>query len=123
MRRALILASTSKYRRELLTRLRVPFEARPPHVDEHILPNEAPEAAAVRLARAKAEAIARGSDAIVIGSDQIAALDGRILRKPGGHHAALEQLDACRGRTVRFFTAAAVIDGRSGRRWQTVDVT
>src|SRR5690606_15941072 len=123
MTRPLILASTSKYRAELLARLRLPFETRSPHVDEHIAPGEPPEAAAARLARAKAEAVAGATDALVIGADQIPSLDGRILRKPGHHRAALEQLEACRGRSVVFHTAAAVIDGLDRRVWETVDVT
>lgn len=123
MSRTLILASTSKYRAELLARLRLPFETRSPSVDEDILPGEAPDAAAARLALAKAEAVARGADALVIGADQIPSLDGRILRKPGTHAAALEQLVAFRGRTVLFHTAAAVIDARDGSAHRTVDVT
>jgi septum formation protein len=126
--RPLILASTSKYRAELLARLRMPFETRAPHVDEDIGPDEPAAAAAARLARAKAEAVATATDAIatdaiVIGADQIPSLDGKILRKPGHHRAALEQLEACRGRTVVFHTAAAVIDGRDRSTWSTVDTT
>lgn len=121
--RRLILASTSKYRAELLARLNLPFETRSPHVDESIPPGEAPEAAAVRLAVAKARAVARGTDAIVIGADQIPSLDGRILRKPGSHRAALEQLEASSGRTVVFHTAAAIVDSRDGSVRSTVDVT
>src|SRR5690606_6444472 len=121
--RRLILASTSKYRAELLARLNLPFETCSPRVDEVIPPGEAPEAAAARLAVAKAEAVAAGTDAIVIGADQIPSLDGRILRKPGSHRAALEQLEACSGRTVVFHTAASVVDGRDGSVRTTVDVT
>jgi len=121
--RRLILASTSKYRAELLARLHLPFETRSPRVDEEIPPGEAPEAAAARLAVAKAEAVASGTDAIVIGADQIPSLDGRILRKPGTHRVALEQLEACSGRTVVFHTAAAIVDGRDGSVRKTVDVT
>lgn len=123
MSRPLVLASTSKYRAELLARLRLPFETRAPRVDEHIPPGEPPAAAASRLARAKAAALAHETDAVVIGADQIPSLDGRILRKPGHHRAALDQLEACAGRSVVFHTAAAVIDGRDGRVWETVDVT
>ncbi len=119
----LILASTSRYRRELLARLRVPFAARSPHVDEHIPADEPPAMAAARLALAKAEAVARDVDAVVIGADQIPSLDGRILRKPGHHRAALEQLEACSGRTVIFHTATAVLDRAHGRVWQTLDLT
>ena len=123
MTRPLILASTSKYRAELLARLRLPFETRSPSVEEEIAPDEPASAAAARLARAKAEAVAAGTDAVVIGADQIPSLDGRILRKPGHHRAALEQLEACRGRSVVFHTAATVVDGRDGSTWSTVDVT
>jgi len=121
--RKLVLASTSKYRAELLARLRLPFETRSPDVDEEIAPGEPPEAAAARLAAAKAEAAARGTDALVIGADQVPSLGGRILRKPGDHRTALEQLLACRGRTVVFHTAAAIVDGRNGAAHRTVDVT
>ena len=121
--RRLILASTSKYRAELLARLRLPFETRSPQVDEEIPPGETPPDAAARLALAKARAVASGADAIVIGADQIPSLDGRILRKPGTHRAALEQLEACSGRTVVFHTAAAIVDGRDGSVRTTVDVT
>lgn len=126
MRRRLILASTSKYRAELLGRLGVPFDARAPRVDETVAPGESPRDAAARLARSKAAAVADAhahGDAIVIGSDQVPSLAGRILRKPGGHVAALAQLEACRGRCVRFYTAVAVLDTRAGRAWETVDVT
>jgi len=118
----LILASTSKYRAELLTRLGVPFEVRAPRVDETIAAAEPARDAAARLARAKAEAVDE-ADAVVIGSDQVPSLAGRILRKPGDHRAALEQLEACRGRSVLFHTAVAVLDRRTGRAWETVDVT
>lgn len=118
----LILASTSKYRAELLARLGVPFEVRAPRVDETIAAAEPARDAAARLARAKAEAVDE-ADAVVIGSDQVPSLAGRILRKPGDHRAALEQLEACRGRSVLFHTAVAVLDRRTGRAWETVDVT
>src|SRR5690606_13730490 len=109
MRPRLILASTSKYRAELLARLGVPFEVRAPRVDETIEPGEPARDAAARLARAKADAVDE-ADALVIGSDQVPSLEGRILRKPGHHGAALEQLEACRGRSVLFYTAVAVLD-------------
>jgi len=122
MKRRLVLASTSKYRAELLARLGMPFEVRAPRVDETIAPGEPARDAAARLARAKAEAVDE-TDAVVIGSDQIPSLDGRILRKPGHHGAALEQLEACQGRSVLFYTAVSILDRPSGRRWETVDVT
>jgi septum formation protein len=106
----LILASTSRYRRELLERLRVPFEVRAPGVDEAALPSEAPAALAARLALAKAQAVAaRHRDAVVIGSDQVAELDGRTIGKPHTHERAREQLAAMSGRRVVFHTALAVI--------------
>jgi septum formation protein len=106
----LILASTSRYRRELLARLRLPFEVASPGVDEAALANEAPAAMAVRLALAKAQAVAaHAPDAVVIGSDQVADLDGATLGKPGTHERALHQLRAMRGRAVQFHTAVAVV--------------
>ncbi|RTL22448.1 MAG: septum formation protein Maf [Burkholderiales bacterium] len=106
----LILASTSRYRQELLSRLRLPFEAVAPNVDETALAGEAPAALAERLALAKARAVAATHPgAIVIGSDQVADLDGTALGKPGGHAAAVAQLRRMSGRTVIFQTAVAVI--------------
>lgn len=122
MKPALILASTSKYRAELLARLGLPFATARPHVDEDIQPGESPQSAAARLARQKAEAV-DAPNAVVIGADQVPSLAGRILRKPGGHVAALAQLEACQGERVVFFTAVAVLDRRNGRSWETVDVT
>lgn len=105
----LILASTSRYRRELLERLRLPFDVEAPDVDETLLPGEQPATLARRLARAKAaEVAARFPGAIVIGSDQVADLDGTPLGKPGTRERAVEQLSAMRGRTVLFHTAVAV---------------
>ena len=105
----LILASTSIYRRELLARLRVPFETARPEVDESPLPGESPQALAERLAVAKAGVIAqREPAAFVIGSDQVAELDGRPLGKPGTRDAALAQLGAMSGRAVQFRTAVCV---------------
>jgi septum formation protein len=110
MVRRLILASTSPYRRELLARLRLPFETAAPGVDEDALAGEAPAALAQRLALHKAQAVAaRHADAVVIGSDQVAELDGQALGKPGGHERAVQQLRAMRTRDVRFHTAVAVV--------------
>ncbi len=112
----LILASTSPYRRELLSRLQLPFETISPDVDETPLPGEAPEALALRLAEAKARAVAAlHPDALVIGSDQVAVLDGAIYGKPGTHERAVRQLQTMRGRTVNFFTGLALVNGRDGR--------
>ena len=111
----LILASSSAYRRELLGRLHLPFEAIAPDIDETPLPHEAPEATALRLARAKAEAIAvLHPGALVIGSDQVATLDGAQIGKPGDHARALAQLQTMRGREVVFHTALCLWDGRDG---------
>lgn len=112
--RRLILASTSRYRRELLGRLGLPFEAAAPNTPEDAIVGEAPEAMAARLALAKARSIP-APDAVVIGSDQVASLDGTLLRKPGGHAAAVAQLTACQGRCVLFHTAAVVLDTATGR--------
>lgn len=106
----LILASTSRYRQELLARLRLPFKAVAPEVDEAALPGEAPAALAERLALAKARAIAtRWPDAIVIGSDQVADLDGQAIGKPGTHEAAAAQLRRMSGHEVVFQTAVAIV--------------
>jgi septum formation protein len=109
-RPTLILASTSRYRRELLERLRLPFSVQAPDVDERPLPGEAPAATASRLALAKARSVALGNpDALVIGSDQVAELDGVAIGKPGSHERAIAQLRAMSGRTVVFHTALAAI--------------
>jgi septum formation protein len=111
----LILASTSRYRRELLERLRLPFEVRSPDVDETPRAGEAPAALAQRLALAKATAIAAThADAVVIGSDQVADLDGAPIGKPGTHARAVEQLRTMRGRSVVFHTAVAVLRTSTG---------
>jgi len=111
----LILASTSRYRRELLERLRVPFEVRAPQVDETQMSGEQPAALAQRLALAKAQAVAANHpDAIVIGSDQVADLDGQAIGKPHTHERAVEQLRAMRGRSVVFQTAVAVVHASAG---------
>ena len=107
--RALVLGSTSVYRRELLSRLRLPFTVEPPGVDETPQPGEAPAQLARRLAQAKAAAVAaRHPDAVVIGSDQVADLDGAPLGKPGNHANAVAQLRRMRGREVVFQTALSV---------------
>ena len=110
----LILASSSPYRRELLERLRLPFEVMAPDIIETPLPGEQAEATALRLAREKAGAVAaRSPGSIVIGSDQVATLDGEQIGKPGGHGRALAQLQKMRGRKVVFHTALCVWDGRA----------
>jgi septum formation protein len=106
----LILASTSRYRRELLERLRLPFRALSPATDETPLPGEAPAALAERLALAKAHALAaQFPDAVVIGADQVADVDGVAVSKPGDHANAVEQLRAMSGRSIVFHTALAVV--------------
>jgi len=106
----LILGSTSRYRRELLERLQLPFEAHAPQVDETPRAGEPPENLARRLALAKARAVAtRYPQAVVIGSDQVADLEGEPLGKPGTHERAVEQLRRMRGRTVIFQTALSVV--------------
>jgi septum formation protein len=109
----LILASSSRYRGELLARLQLPFEVLVPDIDESALPGETPQATAVRLAQAKAGAVAAISPgSVVIGSDQVATLDGAQIGKPGSHENALVQLQTMRGREVVFHTALCVWDGR-----------
>lgn len=106
----LILASTSIYRRELFGRLRLAFDVAKPDTDESPLPGESPPALAIRLAGAKAAAVAEHHpDAWVIGSDQVAELDGQALGKPGTRHNALAQLSNMAGREVRFHTALALV--------------
>ena len=108
--RPLVLGSTSRYRRELLSRLRLAFDVAAPDVDETPLPGEAPRALALRLALAKARDVAaRHPQAIVIGSDQVADLAGRPLGKPGTHERAVAQLRAMSGQTVVFQTALSVV--------------
>ena len=108
--RKLILGSTSPYRRALLQRLRIPFEIAAPDVDETAQPLETPKQLACRLAMAKARAIAaQFPGCVVIGSDQVADLDGQALGKPGDHTRATAQLQSMRGRTVIFQTAVAVV--------------
>ncbi len=110
----LVLASSSAYRKELLSRLHLPFEVAVPDLDESPLPGESPSATALRLAREKAAAVAaRLPGSIVIGSDQVATLDDAQIGKPGDHANALRQLQQMRGRQVVFHTALCVWDGRA----------
>ena len=113
--RKLILGSTSPYRRELLGRLRIPFEVAAPDVDETPNAGETPRQLACRLAMAKARAVAaRFPDCVVIGSDQVADLEGQTLGKPGTHARATAQLQQMRGKTVIFQTAVAVVCQETG---------
>lgn len=112
----LILGSTSRYRRELLERLRLPFDIAAPQVDETPLPGEAPAVLAQRLALAKAHAVAAGQadDVVVIGSDQVADVDGEPIGKPGTHERAVAQLRRMSGRAIVFQTAVAVVRPATG---------
>ena len=108
--RRIVLGSSSPYRRELLSRLKVPFDVDLPHVDETPRPGESPRDLALRLAVEKARAVAQKNPAAaVIGSDQVADLDGEPLGKPGTHERAVEQLRRMRGRVVIFQTAVAIV--------------
>jgi len=112
----LVLASTSPYRQQLLTRLGLPFAIADPALDEDLLPGEDPDSAALRLAEAKARAVARRHpQALIIGSDQVASLDGRVFGKPGTHEQAVRQLQQMRGRRVRFFTGVCLLNAGSGQ--------
>lgn len=116
----LVLASTSPYRRELLARLQIPFAVIAPEVDETPLPGEAPEATALRLSQLKAQAVqAAYPHALIIGSDQVATLQGRQIGKPGTHAKAVEQLRLMRGKSVVFHTALALYNSASGRMHTT----
>ncbi len=122
----LVLASTSRYRRELLARLTPSFRTIAPAVDESPLAGETPIAVATRLAASKADAVAAlCPNALVIGSDQVAEIDGRALGKPGTNEAACSQLAASSGRSVEFHTALCLIDtrGRKPRSHQATDTT
>jgi septum formation protein len=111
----LVLASTSVYRSELLKRLQLPFETAAPNVDETPLPGESARATSLRLAQEKARAVAAAHpDALVIGSDQVALLDGQQLGKPLTHDNAVKQLRAMRGKTTVFYTALALLNGKTG---------
>jgi septum formation protein len=109
VRPPLVLASGSPYRRELLARLRLPFDVVVSHVDETAHPDEAPRATALRLSEAKARAVwSARPEAVVIGSDQVAECDGRAFGKPGDHDGATAQLRALRGRTVAFHSGLCI---------------
>ncbi len=115
MSQTLILASTSPYRRELLHRLGLPFEVASPQTDESRWPGESPEAMALRLSEAKARAVAVAHpDALIIGSDQVATVDGLIYGKPGSHERAVDQLRVLSGKTVNFYTGLCLYNARTG---------
>ncbi len=122
--RELILASTSPYRRSLLERLGIPFTAVPPQTPEDTVAGELPPDRALRLAIAKAQAIAsRRTDAVIIGSDQVAALGNKVLDKPGDAARCRAQLTAASGSSARFHTACAVIAPQAGIRMVHIDTT
>ena len=111
----LVLASTSIYRRELLQRLQIPFITATPNVDETPLPNESARATSLRLAQQKALKVAIDHpDALIIGSDQVALLEGRQLGKPMHHDNAVLQLRSMRGKTTHFYTALTLLNSKSG---------
>jgi septum formation protein len=115
LNRFLVLASTSRYRRQLMERLGVPFVVATPDVNETPIDGEAPAATASRLAAAKARAVAAShADALIIGSDQVADCYGVAVSKPGDHATAMAQLATQSGRTIVFHTAVALFDSRSG---------
>lgn len=114
--RTLVLASTSPYRRELLAKLQVDFEVAAPDVDETPLPDETPAAAALRLSALKAKAVAdRFPNALIIGSDQVATLNGVHIGKPGTHDKAVAQLRLMRGQQIVFHTALSLYNSATGR--------
>jgi septum formation protein len=118
----LVLASTSPYRRDLLARLRLPFAVRAPQTDEAALPGEGARDTALRLAPAKARAVsAEFPQALIIGCDQVAELEGACLGKPGNHANAVAQLHAARGKDVVFHTAVALLNAGTGAM-QVADV-
>lgn len=113
--RPLVLASSSPYRRELLQRLQLPFTCCSPNIDERQLANETPQVLVQRLAVAKARALrAQFLQHLIIGSDQVAVLDGQILGKPGNCATAIAQLSAASGRSVTFYTGLCVLDSANG---------
>ncbi len=123
-RPALILASTSRYRRELLERLRLAFRCENPKIDETPAPQESPRDRAVRLALAKARVVAEHyPQAVVIGSDQVCARGNEILRKPGTAAANRDQLQTLSGQTATFYTAVAVVSVQAGVWQQHLDLT
>ena len=122
--RGLVLASSSPYRRALLAKLGLPFESASPSIDESARPGETPARLCMRLAEEKARALAARFPAhLIIGSDQVAMLEGRQLGKPGDAERAAAQLRAAAGRTVEFFTSVCVLDSAAGKALADMDVT
>ena len=120
----ILLASSSPYRRHLLDRFLAEFEAVSPDVDESNEAGLEPAELARHLARAKAEAVSASSrNALIIGADQLAVLDGRVLGKPGSHQKAVEQLLAASGKSVKFLTAVCILDPVTRKRYEHTDET
>lgn len=120
--RHLVLASTSPFRRELLGRLGLAFDTVAPDTDETPWPGEQPQHLVTRLAEAKARAVVgRFPSSVIIGSDQVACIDGAVLGKPGTRDAAIAQLRRASGRAVEFFTGLCVLDAESGEVWTIVE--
>lgn len=120
----LVLASTSIYRSQLLSTLQIPFQTAAPDVDETPLPGESAEQTSWRLAQVKAQVVAkRFPDALIIGSDQVALLDGKQIGKPLNHDNAVLQLSAMRGKTVTFYTALSLLNAASGEMQTDVAIT
>jgi septum formation protein len=119
-----ILASSSRYRQSLVARFLDDYETASPGIDESAIAGESPREQATRLARAKAEAVSsQHRDALIIGADQLAVLDGKVLGKPGDHTRAVEQLLAASGKNVRFITAVCVLDPVTRGRYEHTDET
>ena len=115
-RPSLVLASGSPYRRQLLAKLGLPFETVSPDIDESVQPGETPEALVARLAERKAGAASSHyPDALIIGSDQVAVLDGTIIGKPGSHENAIRQLQAASGKRIIFHTGMCLLNSNTGR--------
>lgn len=120
----LVLASTSIYRSELLTTLQIPFQTATPDVDETPLPGESAAQTSWRLSQTKAQVVAtRFPHALIIGSDQVALLDGQQIGKPHNHDNAVRQLSAMRGKTVTFYTALTLLNAASGEMQTDVAIT
>jgi len=116
MSTTLVLASTSPFRKAILEKLHIPFETASPDVDESVLPGESPEQLVARLSEAKARAVAsQFTDALIIGSDQVAVVDGQTLSKPGVHEKAVAQLKRASGKRVSFLTGLCLLNTKSNR--------
>ena len=112
----ILLASSSSYRRELLQKLHLPFSWASPNINEAALPEQSPQALTLRLAEQKAKALAANHpEHLIIGSDQVATLDGAIIGKPGTHSTAVEQLQKCRGRDLVFLTSICLLNTKTGK--------